>query len=241
VGLEFFGLKDRIAGFLVKAGLDGALEHLALGQRLAHAAVIALDVAHAHLGHLAVAFLHLAHDPFQGDDGLFRVGDDGGQQMRDAVIDRQFQHLRVDHDQPAFLGRQLVKQRQDHGVDRDRFARAGGPGDQQVGHLGKVRHDRLAADILAKRQRQAQLAVAKSRADRISRSTTFSRWALGSSMPITVRPGTVETRADSADMLRAMSSARPITRLAFRPGAGSSSYMVTTGPGRTAVISPLTP
>ena len=46
---------------------------------------------------------------------------------------------------------------------------------------------------------------------------------------------------DSADMLRAMSSAKPITRLAFSPGAGSSSYIVTTGPGRTAVISPLTP
>ena len=41
-------------------------------------------------------------------------------------------------------------------------------------------------------------------------------------------------------MLRAMSSARPITRLALMPGAGSSSYIVTTGPVRTAVISPLT-
>ncbi len=81
----------------------------------------------------------------------------------------------------------------------------------------------------------------KSRAARLSRKTTFSRWAFGSSMPITERPGTVDTRADSADMLRAMSSAKPITRLAFSPGAGSSSYIVTTGPGRTAVISPLTP
>jgi S-DNA-T family DNA segregation ATPase FtsK/SpoIIIE len=45
----------------------------------------------------------------------------------------------------------------------------------------------------------------------------------------------------SAAIERAMSSARPITRLALRPGAGSSSYMVTTGPGRTLTISPLTP
>ena len=50
-------------------------------------------------------------------------------------------------------------------------------------------------------------------------------------MPITLRPGMVATRADSADMLRAMSSASAITRLAFVPLAGSSSYMVTTGPG----------
>ncbi len=81
----------------------------------------------------------------------------------------------------------------------------------------------------------------KSRDDRISRSTTFSRFSFGSSMPITLRPGTVETRADSADIDRAISSASPITRDALRPGAGSNSYMVTTGPGRTLTISPLTP
>ena len=58
---------------------------------------------------------------------------------------------------------------------------------------------------------------------------------------MTLRPGTVDTRADSAAIDRAMSSANPITRLALRPGAGSSSYIVTTGPGRTAMISPFTP
>ncbi len=41
-------------------------------------------------------------------------------------------------------------------------------------------------------------------------------------------------------MLRAISSASPMTRLALMPGAGSSSYMVTTGPVRTATISPFT-
>ncbi len=80
-----------------------------------------------------------------------------------------------------------------------------------------------------------------SRAARISRKTTISRLSLGNSIPITDRPGTVDTRADKADMDRAISSARPMTRLAFRPAAGSSSYIVTTGPGRTLTISPLTP
>ena len=59
-------------------------------------------------------------------------------------------------------------------------------------------------------------------------------------MPITLRPGIVATRADSADMLRAMSSASWITRLALIPLAGSSSYIVTTGPGRTSTMSPRT-
>ena len=39
-------------------------------------------------------------------------------------------------------------------------------------------------------------------------------------MPITLRPGMVATRADSADMLRAMSSASWITRLALMPARG---------------------
>ncbi len=69
---------------------------------------------------------------------------------------------------------------------------------------------------------------------------TVSRFWLGSSMPITLRPGMVATRADSADMLRAMSSASWMTRLALIPLAGSSSYMVTTGPGRTSTMSPRT-
>ena len=60
-------------------------------------------------------------------------------------------------------------------------------------------------------------------------------------MPMTERPGMVETRQASADIERAMSSARPMTRQALRPAAGSSSYMVTTGPGRIETISPRTP
>ena len=59
-------------------------------------------------------------------------------------------------------------------------------------------------------------------------------------MPITLRPGMTATRAEIALMLRAISSASAITRLALMPGAGSSSYMVTTGPGHTLVIAPYT-
>ena len=81
----------------------------------------------------------------------------------------------------------------------------------------------------------------KSRADNISLNAHISRLSFGNSIPITVRPGTVLTLAESADMDLAISSDRPITRLAFNPGAGSSSYIVTTGPGRTLTISPFTP
>ena len=104
----------------------------------ASAHVVAVDVAHAELRHFLVAVLHLAHRPLERDDRLLRIGDDRRQQMRDAVIDRQFEHLRIDHDQPALIRPQPIEQAEDHGVDRDRLARAGGAGDQQVRHAREI-------------------------------------------------------------------------------------------------------
>ena len=60
-------------------------------------------------------------------------------------------------------------------------------------------------------------------AERSSRSSTFSRFGLGSSMPIALRPCTTATRAEILLIERAMSSERPITREDLMPGAGSSS------------------
>src|SRR6267378_3391341 len=60
-------------------------------------------------------------------------------------------------------------------------------------------------------------------------------------MPMALRPGTTATRADSALIERAMSSDSPMTREDLMPGAGSSSYSVTTGPGWALTISPRTP
>ena len=60
-------------------------------------------------------------------------------------------------------------------------------------------------------------------------------------MPMTLRPDTTATRADTALIERAMSSASPMTRDDLMPGAGSSSYSVTTGPGCALMISPRTP
>ena len=77
--------------------------------------------------------------------------------------------------------------------------------------------------------------------DNSSRRHTSSRRALGSSMPMTLRPDTTAMRTDTALMERAMSSARPMTRLVLVPGAGSSSFRVTTGPGRIFTISPRIP
>ena len=149
VELELFLLVDRLAGFLVVAGVHRAGERLAFGLGFREARIVAVDVAHAELGHALVAFLHLAHRPFERDHRLLRIGDHRREQMRDAVIDREFEHLGIDHDQPALVGAQPVDQRQDHGVDGNRFAGAGGAGDQQMRHAREIDDHRLAADGLA--------------------------------------------------------------------------------------------
>ena len=147
-------LIGRFAGLAVETGLHAAFCGLALGRHLGHALVIAADVADAELAHVAVPALHLARGPFQRGDGLSGFGDDRGQQMRDALIDRQLQHFGVDHDQAALIGRHPEQDRQDHGVDADRLARTGRASDQQMRHPRQVGDHRGPADVLAKRQRQ---------------------------------------------------------------------------------------
>jgi hypothetical protein len=79
--------------------------------------------------------------------------------MGNAVIDGKLQHLGVDHDEPALIGRELIEQAQDHRVDGDRLAGAGGAGDQQMRHARKVDDHRLAADGLTEADRELMRAV----------------------------------------------------------------------------------
>jgi hypothetical protein len=107
-----------------------------------------------------------------------------------------------------------VEQRdEDHGVDRHRLARAGGAGDEQVRHAGEVGDHRLAADRLAEAERELLLGPSKScRGHELAEEDRLALGRLGSSMPIAFLPCTTATRADTALIERAMSSAREITR-----------------------------
>ncbi len=74
--------------------------------------------------------------------------------MRNAVIDGEFEHLRINENQAAFLGRHAVQEGEDHRIDADRLARTGGAGDQQMRHAREIDHHRRAADVLAEGDRQ---------------------------------------------------------------------------------------
>ena len=150
-GLQRLGIVRRQAERMRqrRAGLLG----------VAHFLVVAGEVAHADCRQQLVAPLHFAHAPVERAGGLLHVGDHRRQQVRDPFVDRQLEHLGVDHDH-AHGGRiGLVHQRQDHGVDADRLARTGGARHQQVRHLAEIRHHRVAGDVLAQRDGERAGAV----------------------------------------------------------------------------------
>ena len=133
--------------------------------RLACAAVeepvVLVDVAHAFFGQQLQPALHLAHRVAQRVRRQLRLGDDGRVQVRHAFVVAQLQPLRVDQDQAHLVGRRLVQDGHDEGVDGHALARAGGARDQQVRHGVEVGGDDAAVDVLAHGQRELRLRAEK--------------------------------------------------------------------------------
>ena len=110
------------------------------------------QVTHAHLGHQLIAALHLGNAPAQGVGRVFHVGHNRAEQMRNAFVDRQLKHFRVDHDQLGVFRPRLEQDRQDHRVHAHRLTRTGGTGHQQVRHFCQVGNHRLAANVMTQGQ-----------------------------------------------------------------------------------------
>ena len=157
--------------------------------------VVAGQVAHAELAHQLVAPLHLADAPVQRVGRLLHVGDDRREQVRDALVDRQLEHLRVDQDQAHVARLGLVEQRQDHRVDADRLARAGGAGDQQVRHLarGRRRPGCRRCPCRAPSVSGECSVVVGLRAEDLGQADHLRAWRSGSSSAMYVLPGIVST------------------------------------------------
>jgi hypothetical protein len=137
------------------------------------------QISDAHFRHQLVAPLHFGDGPAQGVTGLFHVGNDGCQQMRDAFVHRQLQHFGVDHDHPDLFRGGFIEQAEDHGVDGDRFPRTGGACDQRVRHFAEIGDQRSAGDVLAHGQRQQRFGFAESGRSQALPQTDHFPFAVG--------------------------------------------------------------
>ena len=107
---------DDLRQHLILLGMT-VLGLLGFGLFGTHEVVIADQIAHLMVCEQLVAAFHLPDCPVERTGGFFRIGNNRNQQVRNAVIVAQLDHLRVHHDQADFLRRGLVQQRDQHGVD----------------------------------------------------------------------------------------------------------------------------
>ena len=101
-----------------------------------------LDVARAVRREELIALLHLDDRPLEERRGIAVIRDDLVPLVREHVVDRQLDHLRVDHQEPERLGRVAIDERRDQRVDADRLSRPCRAGNQEVRHLRQVGDDR---------------------------------------------------------------------------------------------------
>jgi hypothetical protein len=128
---------------------------------LAHELVVGFDVADLPLGEEAIPLLHDPHRVAKGEGRFLGIADDRRDEVGDAVIAGEFHHLRVDHEELDLVRRGIEENAADHGVDHDALARSGGPGDENVGHLGQVARLGMAEDVLAESDGQLGFAGAE--------------------------------------------------------------------------------
>ena len=69
--------------------------------------------------------------------------------MGNAIVGAKFHHLWINHDHLHVVRMGFVKQAHDQSINTHRFTRTSRAGNQQMRHLGDIRHHHLAADIFS--------------------------------------------------------------------------------------------
>ena len=125
--------------------------------------VVTREVTHAQRRHQLITTLHFIHAPAQCVSGVFHIGNDFGQQMRDPFIDRQFKHFRVDHNEAHIFRLRFIKHAEDHGIHPNRFTGTSGTGNQQVRHFCQIGNDRIAGDVFPQHHGKRRRVIAEFR------------------------------------------------------------------------------
>ena len=133
---------------------DFRITRLLQSRPFLHATIEVLHISAAVRGQQCVAILHLEHRPLEHRRRIAIVGDHFVSQVRQRVVHREFDHLRIDHQESQRRRCMPVNQRRDDGVHAHRFPGSGRARDQQMRHLRQIGDDGTALEILAQRDGQ---------------------------------------------------------------------------------------
>src|SRR5260370_31381757 len=81
--------------------------------------------------------------------------------MRQPVVVRELDALRIDEQQSQVVGCDLEQQARDQGIDADALALTRGAGDEQVWHARQGADDRLPGHVVAKCKRKLLSALSE--------------------------------------------------------------------------------
>ena len=81
--------------------------------------------------------------------------------MRNRIVNTQFDHLRIDHNQLYIIGTCFVEQRDDDGVHAHGLTGAGSTCNQHMGQLGDVTNDAVATNVLTNGECRLGLGILK--------------------------------------------------------------------------------
>jgi thiamin-phosphate kinase len=91
--------------------------------------VVTGDVTHSGSSQQSISLFHLVDRPGQNGFGFSHVGDNRMHQVGQTTIAAQFDHLRIDHQHPNFIGSSCHEYRADDRVQTNAFARSCSTGD----------------------------------------------------------------------------------------------------------------
>ncbi len=74
--------------------------------------------------------------------------------MRNVVVEREFEHLRVNQHKPQALGRIPKEHRQNHGVDAHGLARTRRTRHQKMRRLSEINHHGVTGNVFAQGKRK---------------------------------------------------------------------------------------
>ena len=125
--------------------------------------VVTFKITHTDLREKPITLHHFHDRPLQRACRFFRVGHDRNVQVRDAVIDAEFDHFRVDHNKTHLVRRRLIEQGENKAVHAHALTAAGRTGDKHMRQLGDIADDTVSADVLADSEAEPGCSVLKDR------------------------------------------------------------------------------